>query len=152
MATKFARLKPTKPIGEVEVDYTFWDLEDEPVLTVRTIADPNKDYRNAMMARANQSRRRVKGNRRDDAAAMDRLQHDLDMEIFPKYVITGWKGVKEDSGKESEFKEANVRDFLIAIDEIGLFSDLRAFCATVTNFMDVDVPDPDELAGNLPPA
>ena len=149
--SKFAYLKPKTPIGQVVVDYTIWDLEGEPVLHVRTAADPNHDYRNAVTAAHGRSRRRVRGNRRDDVGAVEKLQYEIDMDLYPKFIVTGWRGVNDEHGDPVEFTEDNCRDFLKVLDEVGLFILLRAFCIDVTNFSDVFC-DTEEVVGNSPPA
>ena len=146
----FAHLKPKTPIGDVVSDYVVWDLEDEPVLRVRTSADPNRKYVNAMMARANQNRRRIKGNQRDDVVALSKLQDELDIELFPKHVVVGWDKMNDPDGNPIEFNETNCREFLCILKELGLFNGLRQFCGDVTNFSDV-FSNPEEAAGNLPP-
>ena len=148
--SKFAHLKPKTPIGQVVVDYTLWDLPSEPVLKVRTTADPNHDYRDAVVSQVGRSRRKFRGNRRDDPKAMEKLQHDLDMELFPKHVVVGWSGLFDGDGNPCEFNEADCREFLGILHEAGQFTPLRSFCADVTNFSDVFA-DPEEAAGNSQP-
>ena len=111
---KFAHLKPAVPIGKVTAEYTLWDLEDEPTLVVRTSADPNRDYRDALMTRVNQSRRKFR-NQRDDNA-LERLQHSLDLELFPEHVVTGWRNVKDGEGQDVPFSAKDCADYLKEID------------------------------------
>ena len=149
MAT-FAISKPATPVGEVVREYTFWDVPDEPIFRVRTTADPNHKYRNAVMAKASQGRRRVRGNQRENFAELDKMQTEIDMDLFPKHVIVGWDKVNDPDGNPVEFNEANCRQLLGILDSIGQFDPLRMFCGDVTNFY--DLADPSEAAGNSQPA
>ena len=150
MAT-FALSKPTTPVGEVVRDYTFWDVPDEPVFQVRTTADPNHQYRNGLMAKANRGRGKIRGNQRENYAEIDKVQNEIDMDLFPKHVIVGWDRVNDPDGSPVEFNEANCRQLLGILDSIGQFDPLRAFCMDVTNFYEDALVDPSEAAGNSPP-
>ena len=140
-----------KPVGEKTVDYVIFDLDmgaGEPILKVRPATDANRDYRDALLKRLPKATRR--GRRTESNVSLDRKATEYDLDLYPKHVVVGWENVREDNGKEPEFTEDNVRDLLEALDDAGLFGELRAFCSDNGNFLS-DAPDPEEVAGNSPP-
>ena len=145
-----AKFGNIKPIGNKTAEFVIFDLDmglpEDPVLVVRPAGDVNRDYRNAVLKSLPQGRRRTKLPSNDKA---DQMMHDIDMELYPKHVVVGWRNVREDDGTEPEFNEGNVRDLLTALDGVGVFAELRNFCSDVGNFM--DLPDAEDTAGNSPP-
>lgn len=122
----------------------------QPVLTMRNAGQSNRKYFNAQASRnakTGQTRRLAQGRIDSDIVDQNRKQ---DRELFPKYVITDWKGVYDSSFQPVEFNEDNCKAFLNNLPD-WMMDDVRNFAAVPANFLDDDEPtegDILETAGN----
>lgn len=111
-------------------------------LSVRRAGEKNKKYFAAVLQKNKHlANRRVKV----DVSLLKEKRED-DYDLYPKYVVCGWRGVTDKNGKTVEFNEENCRLFLRAIGD-DKFNELRSFCDDYTNF---DKEDVSETAGNSP--
>lgn len=124
-------------------EFTFYQIQGRPTLTVRPTGEANPPYMNAMFKRSKGVARRL----RSGDMSVDLLEEtrDIDLKLYPKYVVTGWKDVETDSGDEAPFNAELVAQFLDALPE-DLFDELRAHCGDLSNFRD-DPEDEDDGAG-----
>lgn len=112
-------------------EFTFFDVVGEPALTVRQAGEANKPYFNEQLKRADQmARRKMKVNE-----AMVREARDKDRELFAKFVVVGWRDVKDASDTEVKFSPSDCLTFFQALDDYQ-FDQLREFCKDETNFRD----------------
>lgn len=121
-----------------------------PRLQVRHAGGTNKGYVNAVAkhnAKTGTARRIARGQ-----VDADLLHENLqvDRQLFPKYVIVGWDGVRSTDGDLVPFSQESCRDLLDALPD-WIIQELSTFAAVAANFLPDDVPsedDVDEQAGN----
>lgn len=149
--SKFTSIKAQRVSADVTTEYTFHRITVNgvsPTLIVRPAAEVNKSYYNALLRRIARSQARSKAGAQIDAGTIAENRAE-DRELYPQFIVTGWKDTIGDDGKEVPFSQADAKDFLSAIDDFE-FDELRAFCSTLTNFSDgVDIKVvAEETAGN----
>ena len=131
----FSHLDKLNVSKETTATYILYQISGEPELTVSTSTQANKPYFNAVLRRSgSKAGKRHKPNI-EQARAEDR-------DLFPRYVIKGWKGIKDAKGKAVKFSESNCSDFVAALPD-WIFDEIRVFCGNVQNF--VDTPDDDDI-------
>lgn len=141
--TDFSNLTALSITGKT-ADFTFYQLEGQPILAVRPATQDNPAYTNAALkANGAQITRGVKA--KIDSEFMDRAR-EQDRALYAAHVVAGWTGVRDAGGKAVAFSDANCRAFLQALP-IYLFDELRTFCGNPANFTDTDV-DADIVAKN----
>lgn len=122
----FTHLKTSK-IDNVE--FTFYAVVGEPTLLVKFAGESNKPYFNEMLKVAEKHRMR----RAKLSLETIKTLRERDRELFPKYVVTGWRGVKDANGADVAFSREECEGFLRALDD-DMFDDLRKFCDDPSNF------------------
>lgn len=138
----FSKLKKTKLDS---AEYTFWNIEGEPVLIVRPAAESNKPYFNEVLRRADQlAKRKLKVT-----VELIKDNRDRDRDLYPKFVVIGWRNVNDANGTPVAFSREDCEAFLRAIDD-DEFDALREFCRDGASFR--DLADGAGTAGNLPTA
>lgn len=140
---------------EVEGKTATFDLPwvaGSPTLEVRPVGmdgSENPAYQEAMLARTN-NRPRVASTSEKWIAEQQRHQVEDDLDLYPRYVVVGWTGVRDRHGREVAFTVEACSAFLRALP-LWIFRRLRVFCMRPESFID-DAPDPlpepAELAGN----
>lgn len=143
--SKFSYLEVTKPKAGVTREYVMGGISingANPVLIVSPATKANRKYWREILKIANQNRnsRKKTMNERD----LDEIS-ERDMDLYSRTVISGWKNVYDDKGKEVPFSESDCKDFLAAIPD-SEFDDLRNYCGEISNF--VDVVDVETIAKN----
>jgi hypothetical protein len=138
MGTDFGHLTSTK---KSSAEYTFWDVVGEPKLVVRHAGESNKPYFNEMLRRAEQLQKR----KARVSAELIRDHRDRDRDLFPKFVVSGWKDVNDAAGKPVTFTKEDCEAFLRALDD-DTFDALREFCKDASNFRETVTGD--VTAGN----
>lgn len=141
---EFKGLKNLEVKASKVADFTFYQIEGEPVLHLAPATEANKPYFNALLkvSRKNQSRI-MKGNFTAGVIAENR---DNDRVLYPKYIVKGWSRMEKVCG-DLPCTPDNVRAFLDQLPD-WLFDDVRNFATDSQNFIDLDV-DVEETAGNL---
>lgn len=124
--------------------YSIYQIEDEPVLTLRPATEANKPYFNAVLKRSRRNIRAVQSGAINNKILSE--NRDEDRELFPRYVITSWKGIKDSQGKDVEFSIESCRSFLEALPD-WVFDEIRSFAGNSANFAG-EVIDVETKAGN----
>jgi len=132
------------------IEFTFFNVVGEPTLFVRPTTQENKRYLNAVLSRGNRTIRRMRGNKITVAVLSENRAQDR--ELFPKYVVTGWKSetVLDAKGRSVPFSEESCAQFLEALPN-DIFDELRTFCGEPENWRERDElnhEDVKDLAGN----
>lgn len=147
--SKFGHIKSANLTAEKTVEYTMHQITvngKSPTLIVKPATEINKGYFNALLKRSARLQRKVQAGRVDAATIAENRAEDR--ELYPQFIITGWRDVLDEHGNEVQFTQADCSDFLSAIDN-WIFDDLRNFCGTPTNFADgLDVTVVEELGKN----
>jgi hypothetical protein len=117
-------------------------------LDLRHAGESNRAWHNASTkfnAKHGLARKSLQG--RPEA---DTLSKQRDLELFPRYVVTGWRGITDSAGQPVPLSEDNCRSFLTALP-LWIFDEVRIHAMTASNFQADDVPTADEVqetAGN----
>ena len=143
--SKFQYLKELNAPEDKIIPYTLYQIEDQPTLEMKQATDMNKPYWNGVLRRNSTAIRRMRGGR-ITAAVLDETRAS-DRDLFSKYVITNWKGVKDSDGTLVPFTKEDCLDFLKELPR-WIFDEVRNFAADIQNFLDEDVPDEDATSGN----
>jgi hypothetical protein len=126
-------------------ELVLWGVVGEPILVVRPAGESNKSYFNERLRAAERMRqRKAKIN-----AELVKQARDLDRELFPKFIIVGWKNVVDANGAPVQFTRDECVAFLAAIDD-DLFDTIREYCQDSSNFR--EVAEGVIAAGNSPTA
>jgi len=137
--------------GHLEVGQnTLWvdmpELGPTASICVKPAAESNKPYFNAMLKRSGLRARRLA--RTDRVTAEDSEQNRAeDRDLFPKHVIMNWRGVLDAKRKEVPYTQDAARELCAKLPG-WLFDRIRNAAATPERFLDDEVPDAQDLAGN----
>jgi hypothetical protein len=124
---------------------TIYQVKGEPVLIVRPATEANKPYFNAVLRRTRRNVRAVQAGA--VSAAMIAENRAEDRELFPKFVVSGWEGVRDGSGQDVPFSEDACACFIEALPD-WLFDEVRGFAGNSANFTGGDVIDAEGRAKN----
>lgn len=133
---------------DVTREFSLYRLEGAPTLIVKPIGEVNPAYTRASLLGSRERLRRMSsGDLTPETLSEIR---ERDRELFPKFVIVGWKGVLDASGAEVPFSADACAAFVKALP-FDIFNEVRDFCATLDNFRDpAELKDDDveAIAGN----
>lgn len=129
--------------------FIFYQIQSRPSLTVKPTGEANPQYMNAMFKRSKGVARRLRAG--DLSVDLLEETRDIDLQLYPKFVVTGWDDVETDSGEEAPFNADLVGQFLEALPD-DMFDELRAHCGDLSNFRDdgegLHEDDVEAIAGN----
>lgn len=117
------------------VEYEVAEIVGSPVLVMVHAGEGNKPYFNAISARASKQARRYRSGRRLGEAFEENREHDR--ELFPKFVIKGWRGIVDHDGNEVPFSVAACASFIEKMPG-WLFDRIRNFAADPESFIEDD--------------
>lgn len=127
--TDFTHLKPQR---KDTAEYPFYEIQGEPTLIVKHAGESNKPYFNEKLRQAEKLRQR----RAKVSVELIRDNRERDRELFPKYVVIGWKNVVDAAGNPVMFSKDDCEAFLRALDD-EMFDALREYCLDASNFREV---------------
>ena len=141
----FSNIAANKRTGEELLRLPLNTSIGEIVLIGRIAGEANKPYYSALLLKAGASARRLRSNANRLTPEMIAQNRQQDIDLFPKFVLTGWEGPDgsvgpvDASGEPVAYTEDACRAFLSALDDTDV-DFIRNEFATVTNFLpDVDV-------------
>lgn len=140
----FSNLKAAEIAGRT-AEYELIELADKPVLIVRPTGPDNKPYFNALLREFGGDQRRLQRGRLD--GGMLEKMRDVNRKLFPEYVVAGWRGVKDMSGKDVPFALDNVKAFFEVLPGY-ILDGLRSFCEAPESFIGQELVDSEEVGGN----
>lgn len=143
---KFDNLRKLELSSEMTAEFTLFQVEGEPVLTLTVANEVNKPYFNELLRMSRKNRGRSTANVINSATVKE--NRDNDRELYPRYIIRSWKNVKDTMGNQVEATPENFKEFVDALPD-WLFDELRTFAMDIQNFLPTAV-DAEEVAGNLP--
>lgn len=137
--SKFSYLEKTKPVLETPIAYTLEQITingKHPILKVVFAGEGNRKYFNALLQHSQLTNKGVR-TRKKNNINVDTLKEvrNRDREMYPKYIVTGWENVMDNSGKNVEFSEEECKDFLSSLPD-WIFDELRDFCTNELSFTD----------------
>lgn len=122
----FSNIKTNK---RDQAEYTFWNIVGEPTVFVKHAGENNKPYFNEVLRRAEHLQKR----KAKVSPELIKDNRDRDRALFPQYVVTGWKDVKDAQGNVVNFSKEDCAAFLEALDD-DEFDAFREFCKDGSNF------------------
>lgn len=139
---KFSKLKSKRVQKDATSEYTLFQIElggKSPVLIGKIAAERNRPYFNSLLKKSANSARKASAGKID--AAMLAQNRAIDRELFPKFVLTGWRDVIDDNGKAVPFSPEDCADFLGALDD-WIFDDVRNYFSNPLSFQEEDDEEP----------
>lgn len=130
----FSHLEALDVSMEQTAEYSVHEITLEglvPVLTLKPATDANKPYYNAKLKRATKNQRIVSGGQ-VTVSLLDESREE-DRELYVKYIVAGWRNVRDASGKEVPFNKKNCADFIGALSN-WIFDGVTQFASTSSNF------------------
>jgi len=112
-------------------EYSLFQINGEPTLILKPATEVNKGYFNSVLRRSKRNLRAMKSG--SISQKMIKETREEDKELYPKYIISGWKDVKDSAGKDVPFSPENCVDFLEALPD-WIFDDIRNFAGSSENF------------------
>lgn len=144
----FSHLQQLDVKADRTSELTLYQIPGEPTLILAPATEANKAYYNALLQSSKGLARRARATGANVAALADIRR--IDRELFPKFVVRGWRDVKDAKGKDAPFTVENCAAFLTALPDF-LFDDVRKHAGELSNFLDagqMGEDEVDELAGN----
>lgn len=106
-------------------------------LTVRPATVVNKAYHAPF---TKQMARVFRGSRGQVTPQTLTRTYQIARPLFAQHVITGWRGIVDDSGADASFNQEDCLAFLTALPD-SLFAEVYNFCIDEGNFRDARVLD-----------
>lgn len=142
------RLPKTLPEATLELP----EIGPKASLRGKMATDANKPYFNAMLKLGG---KRIRAQARAATLTTEMIDRNRvdDAALYPKFVVTGWTGIVDDStGAEVEFSPERCEVFFkqLVSDAPWLFDRVRNFFASPESFVSDDEipPDPATVSGN----
>jgi hypothetical protein len=142
--TKFGHLKALD-VQDKTAEYTIYQIAGEPTLILKSATEENKGYFNAILRRSRRNMQAFKAGAVNKKILDENRREDK--ELYPKYVIQGWRNVKDSEGNAVEFSKDECADFLDALPN-WIFDEIRAFAGESSNFSGELSIDIEEKLGN----
>jgi hypothetical protein len=132
------------------VPFTFYQIAGEPIVECLPATEANRPYHNALLKRNAKLAQRFRAGR--ISREMLEKSRDEDRELYAKFVVKGWRNVKDDNGADVPFTQEAAAEFFEALPN-WLFDELRVWASSPGNFVDEDAEslgeeEVDDLAGN----
>lgn len=121
--------KPLQVNAQQTSNYTIYSIENTPTLTLAPANQVHKAYFNEVLRRNSQASR-VKAQ---NVALLEKNREE-DRELYAKYILKGWKNVKDRSGNDVAFSQENALAFLQAIPDY-IFDEIRIYAQATENFL-----------------
>lgn len=148
MNPDFSHLQELVVKKENTAEYELFEIDTNPVLIVRCIAD-NDDYQSKIRAKREQITRELRAKRKKKLART-RINDQIfdllrgpDREAYPGAVVIGWNSNKDAKGKEVSYSDEACADFLRALPD-WLFDGIRLFCLDAQNFITQSMSEEEE--------
>ena len=126
---------------DATAEYTIYQMEGEPKLTMRPATRHNHGYFNGMLRRIKKNRRALQ-SMNINIGMLDETMRD-DRELYARHVVCGWSGLTDSAGTAVPFSASACRDFLEALPD-WIFEEIQGFASEITNFID-DAIEPDDV-------
>jgi hypothetical protein len=126
----FDHLKKLEIRPETTAEYKGLNIEGDPVLVCAMAGEPNRDFFNELLRISQQAGARENRRTTVDTIAENR---DRDRKLWARYIVRGWRNVREADGSDCPYTPENCLVFLQAIPD-DMFGALRAWCQEEKNF------------------
>ena len=132
MSNDFSHLSELDVSGRQTVEYTLYHLEGEPTLILSPATQSNKPYFNALLKRSRKNQAALKAGAIN--SGMIDGNRDEDRELYPLYIVQGWRRVTDSSGAEVPFAKDVCSSFLHHLPD-WIFDEVREFAGSPQNFV-----------------
>ena len=135
MTSKFGYMQSLNVKGDMTSELTLHQIDVggvSPTLIVAPATDANKPFFNAQLKRSGKSIRQIQAGR--ITAGMIDNNREEDRDLYPRFVIKGWKDMLDANGKDVKFTPEDCADFIASIPD-WLFDDIRTYCGNPQNFV-----------------
>jgi len=133
---KFGKIAAKKVKSGAKADFEFFGIEnmEGAMVTGRpAVRRLNLPYANAVLAKSERLNRQARASK--DKASILIAQTDATREPFARYVLTGWKNIKDENGKPVPFSTDDAIEFVNALPDF-MYEELLVFFSTESNFVD----------------
>tara|TARA_R110000822_G_scaffold120633_7_gene254176 strand:- start:3582 stop:4025 length:444 start_codon:yes stop_codon:yes gene_type:complete len=141
MSSQFGHLKKYDPRGQTAEFPLPIDGDPQPKITLKHAGQTNRPYTNAVV-KHNAKSGALRRGRVDANLLAENL--NLDRELFPQFVITGWSGIEDTEGKPVPYSMAACAEFLKELPD-WIVQELSTFAARASNFLPDDTPSEAEV-------
>lgn len=130
----FSHLQKLEVSRHTTAEYEFIDLRGNPTLTVVPATEANQGYFGTLLKRNKTYARRL----RSQGMTRELLQKNRneDRELYAKFVVKGWRGIRDADGADVPFSPEACREFFNKLPD-HMFDDVRAFCAEPSSFIEI---------------
>lgn len=115
-----------------EFELTELDETPKPVLILRPAGIDNREFFNEALRSGAATVKAMRGKTVSDAEQVEIGLQEM-RTLWPRLVIAGWRGLKDDEGSEPPYSEALCREFLEALPTSVLIR-LKKFGEDMANF------------------
>lgn len=137
---KFGHLKQFDVESDHTTEYTISRITVNgvsPTLKVAPATEANKPYFNAQIRYTQKNLRSMRSGGMSGRTLEE--MRELDRDLYPKYVIKGWRDVVDADGNDVQFSKSECEAFLSELPD-WIFDEVREFCSNPQNHVDaVDV-------------
>ena len=141
----FENLKKLELNSEMTAELTLYQVEGEPVLILAVANEANKPYFNELL-RVSRKNRGRSTNVLSSATVKENRNNDR--ELYPRFILRGWRNVKDTKGNPVEANLENFTEFCAVVPD-WVFDEIRTFAMDIQNFLPTSV-DAEEVSGNSP--
>jgi len=133
----FGHLKQLEVSNENTAEYTIHQIAvngKTPTLILAPATEANKGYFNNLLKRAGKSARQVKAGMINLGLVEENREEDK--ELYPEYVIRGWKDVLDVDGSDVKFSKKEAQQFINLLPN-WIFDDIRNFAGNPGSFAEI---------------
>lgn len=124
-------------VGASTADFTIHQITIDgksPTLILKPATEANKGYFNVLLKRAGKSARKVRAGSINSGLVEE--NRDEDRDLYPKFIVVGWKDVLDVNGVEVDFNLEDCIKFLAQLPN-WVFDDIRNFAGDPSNFIEM---------------
>ena len=144
--SQFSQFEKLEVKAQATAKYVMYQVSTKgknPVLFVAAAGESNPEYFNELLARTKRFTNRIQTGGVITAEGLhDNRQENRN--LYPRYIVKGWKNVFDAQDNPVEFNEENCVDFIKALPD-WLFDELCAFCQQPQNFAGAHNVDAEQL-------
>jgi len=119
-------------------------IEGIPELELMHAGGSNKPYTTALGKRVAKRGAAGRAEVKADPGSALKWQVDTDRALFPRYVVTGWRGITDSADAPVPFSANACAEFFDALPD-WIVQEISAFAGVASNFLPDDMPDEDEV-------
>lgn len=119
--------------ADKQIEYPLYELGEGISLTLRSANEGNTAYMNGLLRLTGQTGGSARKPKLEVNAALLDDMRELDKQLYPGTVITGWSGIQDSEGKDVPFTSDACTDFLKVLPH-WILDGIRTFATSPANF------------------